>query len=48
MDPTARFFAALKKTAVTLESESVKLRHAFDNRNNNDEDGGESNVNDTE
>nr|XP_040056532.1 spindle and kinetochore-associated protein 3 isoform X2 [Gasterosteus aculeatus aculeatus] len=39
MDPTARFFAALKKTAVTLESESVKLRHAFDNRNNNDEDG---------
>ncbi|XP_037343601.2 spindle and kinetochore-associated protein 3 [Pungitius pungitius] len=38
MDPTARFFAALRKTAVTLESESVKLRQAFDNRNN-DEDG---------
>ncbi|KAL6100394.1 ska3 [Pungitius sinensis] len=36
MDPTARFFTALKKTAVTLESESVKLRQAFDNRN---EDG---------
>ncbi|KAM8856360.1 SKA complex subunit 3 isoform 2-T2 [Spinachia spinachia] len=40
MDPTARFFAALKNTAATLESESEKLRHAFDNRDNSDEDGG--------
>ncbi|XP_045910916.1 spindle and kinetochore-associated protein 3 [Micropterus dolomieu] len=34
MDPTARFFAKLKKLAVTLESETAKLQETFENRNN--------------
>nr|XP_046260297.1 spindle and kinetochore-associated protein 3 isoform X2 [Scatophagus argus] len=34
MDPTTRFFAKLKKLAVTLESETAKLQQAFENRNN--------------
>ncbi|XP_076603784.1 SKA complex subunit 3 [Chaetodon auriga] len=32
--PTTRFFAKLKKVAVTLESETAKLQHTFENRNN--------------
>ncbi|KAM9347785.1 SKA complex subunit 3 [Symphorus nematophorus] len=34
MDPTARFFNKLRKLAVTLESETAKLQHSFENRNN--------------
>ncbi|XP_070694499.1 SKA complex subunit 3 [Pempheris klunzingeri] len=34
MDPTARFFTKLKKLSVTLESETAKLQHCFENRNN--------------
>ncbi|KAE8299751.1 Spindle and kinetochore-associated protein 3 [Larimichthys crocea] len=33
MDPTTRFFAKLRKLAVTLESETAKLQHAFESRN---------------
>lgn len=33
MDPTTKFFSKLKKLAVTLESETVKLQQAFENRN---------------
>lgn len=40
MDPTRQFFTTLRKLAVTLESETTKLQHAFENRNN-DEDSGE-------
>uniref|UniRef100_A0A8C2ZR49 Spindle and kinetochore-associated protein 3 n=1 Tax=Cyclopterus lumpus TaxID=8103 RepID=A0A8C2ZR49_CYCLU len=39
MDPTARFFTALRKMAVTLESETVKLQHAFENRDDDVDDG---------
>ncbi|XP_034417661.1 spindle and kinetochore-associated protein 3 [Cyclopterus lumpus] len=38
MDPTARFFTALRKMAVTLESETVKLQHAFENRDDDVDD----------
>ncbi|KAK5860749.1 hypothetical protein PBY51_022208 [Eleginops maclovinus] len=38
MVPTVQFFAKLKKLAVTLESETFKLQHDFENRNNNDDD----------
>ncbi|XP_075961069.1 SKA complex subunit 3 [Anarhichas minor] len=38
MDPTARFFTALRKLAVTLESETVKLQQVFENRNDDDSD----------
>ncbi|XP_068590413.1 spindle and kinetochore-associated protein 3 [Cebidichthys violaceus] len=38
MDPTARFFTALRKLAVTLESETVKLQQVFENRNDDDDD----------
>ncbi|XP_031171968.1 spindle and kinetochore-associated protein 3 isoform X2 [Sander lucioperca] len=37
MDPTARFFTKLRKLAVTLESETAKLQHTFENRNNDDD-----------
>ncbi|XP_070771395.1 SKA complex subunit 3 [Enoplosus armatus] len=37
MDPTARFFVKLRKLAVTLESETAKLQHTFENRNNDDD-----------
>ncbi|XP_040005238.1 spindle and kinetochore-associated protein 3 isoform X2 [Xiphias gladius] len=39
MDATSRFFTKLRKLAVTLESETAKLQHAFDNRSNDDGDG---------
>lgn len=39
MDPTVQFFAKLKKVAVTLETETAKLQHAFDNRHNDDDSG---------
>lgn len=39
MDPTTQFFAKLKKLAVTLESETAKLQHSFDNRNNDGDSG---------
>lgn len=39
MDPTTHFFAKLKKVAVTLETETAKLQHAFDNRQNDDDSG---------
>lgn len=39
MDPTARFFTKLMKLAVTLESETAKLQHTFENRNNDDDSG---------
>ncbi|XP_068428868.1 spindle and kinetochore-associated protein 3 [Clinocottus analis] len=42
MDPTARFFTALRKMAVTLESETEKLQHAFKNRDNDDEGDGDA------
>ncbi|XP_040913390.1 spindle and kinetochore-associated protein 3 isoform X2 [Toxotes jaculatrix] len=34
MDTTTRFFTKLRKLAVTLESETAKLQHSFENRNN--------------
>ncbi|XP_041662486.1 spindle and kinetochore-associated protein 3 [Cheilinus undulatus] len=37
MDPTARFFAKLRKLAVTLETEATKLQQDFENRNNEDD-----------
>ncbi|XP_067460431.1 spindle and kinetochore-associated protein 3 isoform X1 [Thunnus thynnus] len=37
MDPTARFFTKLRKLAVTLETETGKLQHSFENRNNDDD-----------
>ncbi|KAK9537224.1 hypothetical protein VZT92_004859 [Zoarces viviparus] len=36
MDPTSRFFTGLRKLAVTLESETVKLQQVFENRNDDD------------
>ncbi|XP_059199062.1 spindle and kinetochore-associated protein 3 [Centropristis striata] len=33
MEPTERFFAKLKKLAVTLESETAKFQHCFEKRN---------------
>lgn len=39
MDPTVQFFAKLKKVAVTLETDTAKLQHAFDNRHNDDDSG---------
>lgn len=39
MDPTVEFFAKLKKLAVTLESETERLRHVFENRKSNDDTG---------
>lgn len=41
MDPTSRFFNKLRKLAVTLESETARLQHTFDNRNKDDDDSGE-------
>uniref|UniRef100_A0A3B4UKP4 Spindle and kinetochore associated complex subunit 3 n=1 Tax=Seriola dumerili TaxID=41447 RepID=A0A3B4UKP4_SERDU len=38
MDSTTRFFTKLRKLAVTLESETAKLQHSFENRNNDDGD----------
>ncbi|XP_069569484.1 SKA complex subunit 3 [Brachyistius frenatus] len=38
MDPTTRFFSKLRKLAVTVDSETVKLQQAFENRND-DGDG---------
>ncbi|KAM6955383.1 SKA complex subunit 3 [Lycodopsis pacificus] len=38
MDPTSRFFTGLRKLAVTLESETVKLQQVFENRNDDDSD----------
>jgi len=40
MEPTARFFTALRKMALTLESETAKLQSRFENRDD-DGDGGE-------
>ncbi|KAM4557760.1 SKA complex subunit 3 [Odontesthes bonariensis] len=34
MDSTSQFFSKLKKLAVTLESETSRLQHSFENRNN--------------
>lgn len=39
MDPTTRFFAKLRKLAVTLESETAKLQHAFESRNDDGDSG---------
>ena len=39
MDPTRKFFSKLKKLAVTLESETVKLQHAFEKRNEDGDSG---------
>lgn len=39
MDPTVHFFAKLKKLAVTLESETVRLQNVFENRNNDGDSG---------
>ncbi|XP_034741263.1 spindle and kinetochore-associated protein 3 [Etheostoma cragini] len=40
MDPTTRFFSKLRKLVGTLESETAKLQHTFENRNNdNDSEG---------
>ncbi|XP_018559805.1 LOW QUALITY PROTEIN: spindle and kinetochore-associated protein 3 [Lates calcarifer] len=38
MDPTTQFFTKLRKLAVTLESDTAKIQHSFENRNNNDGD----------
>nr|XP_043906797.1 spindle and kinetochore-associated protein 3 isoform X2 [Solea senegalensis] len=37
MDPTTLFFSTLKKLAVTLESETAKLQHSFENRNDEED-----------
>lgn len=39
MDPTAEFFAKLKKLAVTLESETERLQQVFENRKSEDDTG---------
>lgn len=39
MEATTRFFTKLRKLAVTLESETNKLQHSFENRNNDDDSG---------
>lgn len=39
MDTTVQFFATLKKTVVTLESETDRLQQRFENRNRDDETG---------
>ncbi|XP_010776581.1 SKA complex subunit 3 [Notothenia coriiceps] len=38
MDPTVPFFAKLKKVAMNLESETGKLTHDFEHRNDDDHD----------
>ncbi|XP_034057347.1 spindle and kinetochore-associated protein 3 isoform X2 [Gymnodraco acuticeps] len=42
MNPTVPFFDKLKKLAVNLESETVKLQHDFEHRNNDDNDDDDS------
>ncbi|KAM9709687.1 SKA complex subunit 3 [Menidia menidia] len=37
MDPTSKFFAKLRKLAVTLESETSRLQNTFENRNDDDD-----------
>lgn len=37
--PTTVFFSKLKKLAVTLETETAKLQHTFENRNNEADSG---------
>lgn len=39
MDPTAEFFAKLKKLAVTLESETGRLQQVFESRKSEDDTG---------
>uniref|UniRef100_A0A3B5AJ44 Spindle and kinetochore associated complex subunit 3 n=1 Tax=Stegastes partitus TaxID=144197 RepID=A0A3B5AJ44_9TELE len=43
MDPTSQFFSRLRKLAVTLESETVRLQGAFENRRR-DPDSGEPHI----
>ncbi|KAM6934579.1 SKA complex subunit 3 [Xenentodon cancila] len=39
MEPTSQFFSKLRKLAVTLEAEAARLQDAFENRNQDDDDG---------
>uniref|UniRef100_A0A3Q3JRS1 Uncharacterized protein n=1 Tax=Monopterus albus TaxID=43700 RepID=A0A3Q3JRS1_MONAL len=39
MDSTTQFFAKLRKLAVTLESETAKLQHEYENRGNDGDSG---------